>query len=96
MSLNALVRAVSTTSSLDALLHTKSDSTFGVADFCVIRGQASGLIMPFIFAFTSKNRDVLSISNFIGTRIEHTPIRFSFFAALAADRISLTSVSSFK
>ncbi|VUZ41110.1 unnamed protein product, partial [Hymenolepis diminuta] len=96
ISLNALVRAVCTTSSLDALLHSKSDSTFSASDFCVIRGQPRRLIMPFISVVTWKNRDVLNISQFIATRIEHTPIGSSFFVALAADQISLNSVSSLK
>ncbi|VUZ56202.1 unnamed protein product [Hymenolepis diminuta] len=50
--------------------------------------------MPFISVFTWESRDVLNISHFIATRCVHTPIRTSFFVALAADQIFLTFFSS--
>ncbi|VDL63055.1 unnamed protein product [Hymenolepis diminuta] len=90
MSLNAVVRAFCASSSLDAFLHTKSAFTFDVADSCAIRGLPRRLIMPFISAITWKSRDVLNIFQFIATRGAHTPIRSSFFVALAADEIPLT------
>ncbi|VUZ47430.1 unnamed protein product, partial [Hymenolepis diminuta] len=90
MSLNAVVRAVRAKSSLDAFLHSNRAFTFDVADACAIRGQPRRLIMPSASVFTWKNRDVLCISQFIATRGAHTPIRTSFFIALAADQTSLT------
>ncbi|VDL57967.1 unnamed protein product [Hymenolepis diminuta] len=51
MSLNAVVRAVRATSSLDAFLHSNKAFTFDVADSCAIRGQRRRLIRHFISVF---------------------------------------------
>ncbi|VUZ56236.1 unnamed protein product [Hymenolepis diminuta] len=52
MSLNAVVRAVRSSSSVDAFLHINSAFTFDGADSCDIQGHPRRFIMPFTSVVT--------------------------------------------